>query len=168
MQHKKERRLALGPNASLQFEDFHTMQYQVQEMLRAERIFKASEIQEEIDTYNELIPDLNNWKATLLFEYEDSTIRGLSLARMPGIEHRVFVQIGNAERILAIANEDLDRTNEEKTSAVHFLRFQFTRSPLAQLKENNSVLFGIDHPEMPVSVEIGDTLRRQLIADLDD
>ena len=122
--HKSQRRIALGAHATLLFEDFLTMKYQVQEMLRAERIFEVAGIQEEIDAYNPLVPDGANWKATMLIEYDDVDERRRSLAQLAGVEHRVWAQIAGTERVCAIANEDLERRTTEKTSAVHFFAFR--------------------------------------------
>ena len=114
--HKERRRIALGPHATLLFEDFLTMKYQVQEMLRAERIFEPAAIQDEIETYNPLIPDGDNWKATFLIEYEDVRERAAALARMPGVEHRVWLQVGALPRTFAFANDDMERTERDKTA----------------------------------------------------
>ena len=168
MLHKAKRRLQLGPNAALQFEDRFSMKYQIQEILRAERIFKSSEIQEEIDTYNALIPEENSWIAVLLFEYEDATERALALSRMPEIEHRVFARFGESEPVFAIANEDLERTNEQKTAAVHFLRFQLSSNPTKSLQKGVALSFGLDDLRMPLEVVVGDTLRKELMNDLVD
>ena len=146
--HKKVRRVALGPHATLLFEDFLTMKYQVQEMLRVERIFEPGAIEEEIAAYNPLIPDGCNWKATFLIEYEDVEERGAALARLPGVEHRVWVEIGDTTRTHAIANEDLDRSEPDKTAAVHFLRFELGADRIAALAGGASVTLGIDHDEL--------------------
>jgi len=124
--HKRDRRLALGTNAALYFEDRMTMQYQVQEMLRIERIFEAEGINEELDAYNPLIPDGSNWKATFMVEFPDVEERQAMLQQLVGIEDVVFVQVGEFDKVYAIADEDLDRADEKKTSAVHFLRFELS------------------------------------------
>ncbi|MGA7979634.1 MAG: DUF3501 family protein, partial [Chromatiaceae bacterium] len=124
MAHKKTRQVALGPHITLYFEDRLTMQYQVQEMLRAERIFEAAGIQEELDAYNPLIPDGSNWKATFMVEYEDADERREALSRLIGIEDRVWVRVAGFDKVGAIADEDLEREDETKTSSVHFLRFE--------------------------------------------
>ena len=129
MAHKRSRQVALGAHATLFFEDCLTMRYQVQEMLRAERIFEADEIQGELDAYNPLIPDGRNWKATLMFEYADVDERHRALARMVGIEHRVWVRVAGFEPVFGMANEDMERSNEEKTAAVHFLSFELPPPP---------------------------------------
>lgn len=166
IEHKKQRRLALSPNATLHFEDRLTMQYQIQEMLRAEKIFEAAGIQEELDTYNDLIPSGENWIATLMFEYDDPVVRARELRRMVEIEHRLYTTIGRNEPIFAIANEDLDRSDHEKTSAVHFVRFQLNGSSIDQVRAGASIQFGIDHPTMPCCVTIPMTLRTELLRDL--
>ena len=148
MAHKKLRRIALGPHATLLFEDFLTMKYQVQEMLRAERIFEPAAIQEEIETYNPLIPDGRNWKATLLIEYEDVRERAAALARMPGVEYRVWLRVGDLPRTFAFANDDMERTERDKTAAVHFLRFELDDAQLAGVRDGTAVTLGIDHDEL--------------------
>jgi len=166
--HKKARRIALGPHATLIFEDFLTMQYQVQEMLRAERIFEPPGIEEEIAAYNPLIPDGANWKATFLIEYEDVTERRAALAGLIGVEHRVWVRIGSADRVFAIANEDLPRSTDEKTAAVHFLRFDLTPAMVASAKSRAPVAMGVDPPPLAYALEpIPETSRASLVADLD-
>jgi hypothetical protein len=129
--HKRNRRLELGTNAALYFEDRLTMQYQVQEMLRIERIFETAGINDELDAYNPLIPDGSNWKATFMIEFPDLEERRAMLQQLRGVEDRVYVRVGDFERVFAIADEDLERADEEKTSAVHFLRFRVPSSPPA-------------------------------------
>lgn len=166
--HKKTRRLALGPHATLVFEDFITMKYQVQEMLRVERIFEAQSIAEEIASYNPLIPDGNNWKATFMIEYEDAAERRDALARLIGVEHKVWVRIGNNAPVVAIANEDLPRSNDEKTAAVHFLRFDLTPALVAAVKLGAPIAIGIDHPQLAYRLDpIPENIRASLAADLD-
>ena len=167
MAHKHSRRVALGAHATLLFEDFLTMQYQVQEMLRAERIFEANEIQAELDAYNPLIPDGRNWKATLLIEYQDVEERRQALARMAGIEHRVWARIGDFDRVFALANEDMERSNEEKTAAVHFLRFEWTPPAIAALRAGASLKMGIDHAALPYEVAVAANIREALAKDFD-
>ncbi|MFQ6007009.1 MAG: DUF3501 family protein, partial [Woeseia sp.] len=133
MQHKNDRRLALGTNATLYFEDTLTMQYQVQEMLRIERIFEAAGIREELDAYNPLIPDGSNWKATFMVEFADEDERRAMLTQLVGIENNVWLQVGDGEKIRPVADEDLERSYAEKTSAVHFLRFELERSQVRAL-----------------------------------
>ncbi len=166
MQHKESRRLALGPHATLYFEDSLTMQYQVQEMLRLERIFEADGIQQELDVYNPLIPDGSNWKATFMVEYEDVEERRAALTRLIGIEKAVWVQVDDYEKVHAICNEDLDRETEEKTSAVHFLRFELTPQMIAAIKQGATVRAGIDHPQYRVEVELPAQVHAALAADL--
>ena len=129
LEHKKNRRLDLGTNAALYFEDRLTMQYQVQEMLRIERIFEADGINEELEAYNPLIPDGTNWKATFMVEFPDIAERKAMLTQLVGIEDRVYVHVADFERVYAIADEDLERADDEKTSAVHFLRFELPPEP---------------------------------------
>ncbi len=168
IEHKKSRRVALGPHATLVFEDFITMKYQVQEMLRVERIFEAAGIAEEIAAYNPLIPDGHNWKATFMIEYQDVAERRAALAQMIDIEHRVWVRIGSSEPIYAIANEDLPRSNDEKTAAVHFLRFDLTTALIDRVKSGAAIALGIDHPALPYRIDpVPEDVRASLAADLD-
>ena len=164
--HKAPRRVALGPHATLLFEDYLTMKYQVQEMLRTERIFEPSEIQGEIDAYNPLIPDGDNWKATLLIEYADVEERKVALARLRGVEDRVWVEVGGGERVFAIANEDMPRSNDDKTAAVHFLRFQLPAGALAAIRAGSGIRMGVDHPGMACAVDLGDASVTSLAGDL--
>ena len=165
--HKRARTLHLGAHATLLFEDRLTVQYQVQEMLRVERIFEAAGIDGELEAYNPLVPDGRNLKATLLFEYPDETERRRELAALGGIEHRFFAQIDGSGRIAAHADEDLDRSIDDKTSAVHFLRFEFARDAIAALRAGAPLSFGIDDPRMPLCASIGEPLRGALLADFD-
>jgi len=146
MAHKHLRRIALGENASLHFENRRTIQYQVQEMLRIERIFEADEIQGELDTYNPLIPDGSNLKATLMLEYADSQQRREALAALLGIEHRVWLQVADHSPVRAIADEDLPRSDQRKTSAVHFLRFELEPAMAASLRQGAVLAMGCNHP----------------------
>ena len=145
LEHKRSRVVAIGPNASWCFEDRMTIQYQVQEMLRVERIFEAEGIQEELDAYNPLIPEGSNWKATFLIEYPDVAERRIKLAALKGIEDRCWIEVDGFDRVFAIADEDLERENDEKTSAVHFLRFELTQPMVAAVKSGAHVNVGIDH-----------------------
>lgn len=163
--HKKPRQVRLGEHATLYFEDALTMKYQIQEMLRVERIFTREEIEEELASYNPLIPDGSNWKATFMIEYQDADERREALARMAGIEHKVWVQIGD-EKTYAIANEDLDRSNEEKASAVHFLRFELSESAVAGVGAGAPMSMGIDHEALPYEVAISEATRASLAGDL--
>ena len=145
MEHKKARLVAVGPNATWLFEDRLTIQYQVQEMLRAERIFEPEGIEEELGAYNPLIPDGRNWKVTLLIEFSDESERRVQLTKLKGVETRCWVQVKGHERVFAIADEDLERENDEKTSSVHFLRFELTGTMADALKSGASLAVGIDH-----------------------
>jgi hypothetical protein len=167
MAHKQHRRLAIGPSATLYFEDRLTMQYQIQEMLHAERIFEASAIEEELAAYNPLIPDGSNWKATLMIEETDVDRRRALLAELIGIEHRVWTRVGQHERVYAVADEDIDRGTEEKTSSVHFLRFELDPEMVRDAKAGAPVGFGSDHPRYTHRVEpVLETVRTALLADL--
>ncbi|RMG59468.1 MAG: DUF3501 family protein [Gammaproteobacteria bacterium] len=167
MQHKQDRRVPIGPNATLHFEDALTMQYQVQEMLRIERIFEAEGIQEELDAYNPLIPDGSNWKATFMVEFPDENERREQLKRLLGIEKHVWVQIGDLPRVTPIADEDLEREDEEKTSSVHFLRFELTPEMVQAVKEGADIAMGIDHPNYTHTVEkVPANVRDSLAKDL--
>ncbi len=165
--HKKNRRLSLGDHLILLFEDRLIMQYQIQEMLRIERIFEPEAIQEELDAYNPLIPDGNNWKATLMIEYSDVEERKRALARLIGIEKQTWVKIEGHEKVFPVANEDLERENEEKTSAVHFLRFELTPEMVTSLHAGANLRAGIDHPEYKFETDVEKTVRDALIQDLD-
>jgi hypothetical protein len=165
--HKKPRRIQLGPHATLAFEDFLTMKYQVQEMLRTERIFEPAGIAEEIEAYAPLVPDGRNWKATFMIEYEDVGERRAALGVLLGVEHRVWVRITGFEPVFAIANEDLERTTEEKTAAVHFLRFELSDAMAEAAKAGAAIAIGVDHPRMSYCLDpIPEPSRRSLIADL--
>lgn len=165
--HKKHRQLSVGPNTMWLFEDRLTVQYQVQEMLRTERIFEAEGIAEELEAYNPLIPDGRNWKATLLIEFPDPDVRKVQLEKLRGIEDRCFVQVAGCDRLFAIADEDLERENETKTSAVHFLRFELTETMAKALKGGASLGVGVDHPNYQhVIVAVEEHVRSALLADL--
>lgn len=152
MAHKQNRKIQLGENATLYFEDRLTMQYQVQEMLRIERIFEEEGINEELEAYNPLIPEGSNLKATFMIEYPDVEERKAALAKLIGIEDKVWIQVDGFDKVYAIANEDLERSTEEKTSSVHFLRFELTPEMIAALKQGADLAAGIDHPEYQVEV----------------
>jgi hypothetical protein len=145
--HKKIRTVCLGDHLTLIFEDELTMRYQIQEMLRAERIFEEAGIQDELDTYNPLIPDGHNWKVTMMIEYTDEDERRVMLARLKGIENSIWVQAAGHAKIYAIADEDLARENEEKTSSVHFMRFELDPASIAAIKGGAAIGIGVDHPE---------------------
>ncbi|MCU0840497.1 MAG: DUF3501 family protein [Thiobacillaceae bacterium] len=166
IEHKKHRQLALGPHATLYFEDRLTMQYQVQEMLRLERMFEPELIQEELDVYNPLIPDGSNWKATFMVEYPDPEERKQALARLIGIEKAVWLQVGDLDKIRPIANEDLDRETEDKTASVHFMRFELTPGMVAAVKAGAAIRAGIDHPAYRVDLDVPGPARDALAADL--
>ena len=166
IQHKKNRRLSLNPHATLYFEDTLTMQYQVQEMLHIEKIFDASGIQEELDVYNPLIPDGTNWKATFMIEYSDISKRKAALSKLIGVEKSIWVQIEDSEKIYAIANEDLNRETEDKTSAVHFVRFELTQNMCAHAKVGLPINFGIDYTYYKTDVIVPAEVQRSLINDL--
>ncbi|MBT3047929.1 MAG: DUF3501 family protein [gamma proteobacterium symbiont of Ctena orbiculata] len=165
--HKKSRRLAIGPHAALYFEDELTMQYQIQEMLRIERIFEQQGIQDELDVYNPLIPDGMNWKATFMMEYHDVDERKQALTELIGIEAAIWVAVSGFDKVRPIANEDLERSTEEKTSAVHFLRFELTQPMIDALKAGAALSAGIDHPNYDYRVDNLDArVRESLIKDL--
>jgi len=167
MAHKKDRNIALGAHVTLLFEDEQTIRYQVQEMLRAEKIFEEDGIQEELDAYNPLIPDGSNWKATMLIEYEDVDERHRMLARMIDIEQRVWVKVAGFERVFAIADEDLERSNEQKTSAVHFLRFELGAEMSRSLKQGTGLSMGVDHPNYQATTDpVPPAARTSLLRDL--
>jgi hypothetical protein len=167
MAHKKTRKLGVGPNTSWLFEDRLTIHYQVQEILRTEKIFEPEGIVEELEAYNPLIPDGRNWKVTLLIEYPDPATRPAALARLKGIEDRCWVQVADFSRVFAIADEDLERENEEKTSSVHFLRFELTDAMVAALRGGAKLSAGIDHANYAhLEDSLPPALREALLADL--
>ena len=168
IEHKRHRRLHLGDHLTLCFEDRLTMQYQVQEMLRTERIFEEEGIREELEAYNPLIPDGRNWKATLLIEFPDPAERARQLERLVGVEHRVWVQADDLPPVTGIADEDLDRSTETKTSAVHFLRFELSPDVIVALKKGATLRAGVDHPAIAVRIEsVPEVVRESLVADLE-
>jgi hypothetical protein len=165
--HKKHRTVALGDHVMLVFEDELTIRYQIQEMLRVERIFEEAGIRDEMDAYNPLIPDGSNWKATMLIEYPDATERQAKLAVLRGIEHQVWVRVAGHDRVAAIADEDMERANAEKTSAVHFLRFELSARMVTALTTGAALSMGIDHPEYRLAIEqIPAETRESLVGDL--
>lgn len=166
MAHKRNRRVALGGNATLYFEDALTMRYQVQEMLRLERMFESEAIQQELDVYNPLIPDGGNWKATFMIEYPDENERRAALARLIGVERAVWVRVTGFGRVPPVANEDLERETEDKTASVHFMRFELTPPMIAALKAGAGLTMGIDHPACRVEVTPAEPVRTSLVADL--
>lgn len=166
--HKKPRTLQVGPNTTWCFEDRVTIRYQVQEMLRAERTFEQSGIEGELGAYNPLIPDGSNWKVTFMIEYTDPQERAAALARLKGIEDRCWVAVGGLPRVYAVADEDLERENAEKTSAVHFLRFELTAESKAQLGKGAALAIGIDHPAYSHTLDpVPKASVASLLADLD-
>jgi len=167
MEHKRARQVGVGPHLMWLFEDRITIQYQIQEMLRAERIFESEGIADELEAYNPLIPDGTNWKVTLLIEFPDEKERRVQLARLKGIEDRCWVQAAGHAKVFAIADEDLERENDEKTSSVHFLRFELTPEVIASLKSGAALSLGVDHPEYrheinPVSPAVQASLKADL------
>jgi hypothetical protein len=165
--HKRLRNVQVGPNMTWCFEDYTTIRYQILEMLRAERIFESDGIQGELDAYNPLIPDGSNWKVTLLLEFPDPGERRAALERLIGVEDRCWIRVSEMERIFAVADEDMERENDEKTSAVHFLRFELSPSMVEAMKGGASLSIGVDHDNYrhllsPVSVPVRDALRRDL------
>jgi len=157
--HRKLRSVHLGENVHVQFESETTIRYQIQEMLRIEKVFEEEGIQQEIDAYAPLMPDGSNWKGTMMLEYTDINERKRELARLIGIEDRMFIEVEGHPRVYAIADEDLDRENEEKTSAVHFVRFEFNAATKAAIQAGAAVKIGCDHTNYPAHVEIpADTL----------
>lgn len=167
MEHKKHRNVRVGKNATFYFEDRLTMHYQVQEMLRAERVFTQEGIQDELDAYNPLIPDGSNLKATFMLEYAEIDERRVALAGMIGIEHRVWLKVGDHDYVWAIANEDLERSTNEKTSSVHFLRFELTPEMVESLNGGASIGIGIEHRRYCHQVDpVPEAVRAALAADL--
>jgi len=165
MEHKKNRRVDVGPNFTLYFEDRLTVQYQVQEMLRIEKIFDAEGIMEELGAYNPLIPDGSNLKCTAMIEFGDVELRKKRLAEMVGIEHKIWAQMEGHDKVFAISNEDLERSTDEKTSAVHFMRFEFTREMIAELLGGADLEFGSDHEAYPHSVTVPEETCQALASD---
>jgi hypothetical protein len=167
MKHKENRRLAFNEHAVLYFEDALTMQYQVQEMLRIERIFEAEGIQQELDVYNTLIPDGSNWKATFMIEYTNVQERKEALAKLIGVENSIWIKVEESQKVYAIANEDMDRATEDKTSAVHFMRFELTKDMITNIKVGLPIMFGIDHDLYKTEIIVAPKIQRALIIDLD-
>ena len=167
LSHKKNRQLALGPNTTLYFEDRLTLLYQIQEMLRIEKVFEADGINEELEAYNPLIPGGRNFKATYMIEYPDSLVRAAQLEKMVGIEDLVWMQIGDRDKIWSIADEDLERSTENKTSAVHFLRFEIDDDSAQALKDGEKWVAGVQHPVYTYQLEVTGETRNCLLNDLD-
>ncbi len=167
LEHKKSRNVALGEHATLYFEDALTMQYQIQEMLRIEKIFEADAINEELDAYNPLVPNGSNWKATFMIEYGDAEERAKVLSTLGGIEDKVWVQVSGFDKVFAIADEDMDRNRGEKTSAVHFMRFELSADMSKAVKENKDIAMGIDYDGFEQLVNpIAETYRASLMNDI--
>lgn len=164
--HKKNRTIALGTNVTLIFEDELTIRYQIQEMLRIEKTFEEEGIQDELEAYNPLLPDGTNWKATMLIEFPEAEERKRQLALLRGIEHNVWVQQDGGARVAAIADEDMERSNDEKTSAVHFLRFELPPEMRAALKAGTKLAIGIDHPAYQAQTSVNEATRAALVKDL--
>ena len=166
--HKRNRRVELGTNAALYFEDRLTMQYQIQEMLRIERIFEAAGINDELEAYNPLIPDGSNWKATFMVEFPDVEERRAMLSRLIRIEDKVYVQVDGFDRVFAVADEDLERSDDKKTSAVHFMRFELSAEEVEALKSGAALGAGIEHDNYRVEISpLPENIRQSLLADLD-
>ena len=163
--HKHLRKLQLGEHVTLLFEDRLTIQYQIQEMLRIERIFEPAAIQDELDAYNPLIPGGHDLKATMLIEYADETVRRRELARLGGIERHVYAEVAGIGRATTYADEDMDRSDDDKTSAVHFLRFDFTAAQISSLRAGATLSFGIDDTRMPATIEVPMAIREALLRD---
>ena len=165
--HKKLRQVALGEHITLFFEDEKTIRYQIQEMLRIEKTFEESGIQDELDAYNPLIPTGRNFKCTMMIEYPDPEVRKVELAKLKGVEDRVWIQVEGREKVYAIADEDLERENEEKTSSVHFMRFELDEDMAGALKYGVSLSMGVDHPHYTVKVDpVSSETRAALVKDL--
>ena len=165
--HKSSRSIAIGNHVRLLFEDRMTIQYQIQEMLRVEKIFEEQAIQDELDTYNPLIPDGNNWKVTMLIEYPEPEQRQKALSLLVGIENLVWVKIGDSDKVFAIADEDLDRSTSDKTSSVHFLRFELNPAQAKNLDKSVPITIGIDHNNYQHQTDICKTTKASIIEDLD-
>lgn len=166
IQHKKDRRVAIGEHAALYFEDRLTMQYQIQEMLRVERIFESAGINEELNAYNPLIPDGANLKATFMMEYADENERHRQLARLVGIEDKIWIRVGTMDKVYPIADEDMERDNETKTSSVHFLRFEFEPEMIKELQAGKPMAIGIEHKNYTFEIDpVAENVRKSLVGD---
>jgi len=166
MAHKKVRRVQVGPHVMMHFENRQIMQYQIQEMLRIEKIFEAKGIQDELDAYNPLIPDGNNWKATQMIEFEDPDVRARELARLVGIDAKTWIQVGEHEKVYAISDEDMERETEEKTSSVHFMRFELTPAMCEDVRSSAIIRVGIDHENYAHEVKLEEVARECLAEDI--
>ncbi len=167
MAHKKNRQVALGPNSTLYFEDRLTIRYQIQEMLRIEKVFEAEGIEDELEAYNPLIPDGKNLKATFMIEYSDPEVRAAQLQKMVGIEDLVWIQVNDLDKVWCISNEDLERTTATKTSSVHFMRFELNDEMISALKNGGELKMGVEHSVYTHQVTVNDETRASLINDLD-
>ena len=165
-EHKKNRIVRIGENVSLHFEDYTTMRYQVQEMLRAEKVFESAGILEEIESYNPLIPDGSNWKATMMIQFDEVADRVVALGNMIGIERSTWVQVDGFEKVTPIANEDLERETEKKTSSVHFLRFELSDEMVQAAKAGAAISAGVEHAAYEHTIEIPNSIRESLVNDL--
>lgn len=165
LDHKKHRQILLGDHLQFIFEDATTIRYQIQEMLRIEKVFEADGIQEELDAYNPLIPDGDNWKCTMLIQYPDIEVRKLKLVELHRVEDLIWVQVGDTEKSFAIADEDMDRSNDEKTSAVHFMRFQFSKEAIEAAKAGAEIVLGSDHENYAESITLPADVRDALVKD---
>jgi hypothetical protein len=163
--HKKQRHVSLGDHISLFFEDEKTIKYQIQEMLRIERTFESEGIQDELDAYNPLIPSGTNLKATMMIEYGDPDIRKVELQKLVGVEHKVYMQVDGHNPVFAIADEDMDRSTDNKTSAVHFMRFEFTPKMISDIKSGKKLIVGVDHEQYQYSVEVVGGTKESLVKD---
>lgn len=166
MQHKKNRRLAIGENATLYFEDRTVMQYQIQEILRAEKIFEADEIAEELEVYNAMIPDGTNWKVTFMLEYSDIEERKQALSQLLGVDQKTWVRVAGFDKVYPFSNEDLERETEDKTSSVHFMRFELTPEMVAAAKEGATLSAGIEHENYTHELDMPENIRASLVGDL--
>ncbi len=167
MAHKKNRNLSIGPNVTMYFEDATTLKYQIQEILRAEKVFDAEGISEELETYNAMLPTGTNWKATMMIEYVDAAERVVALTRLIGIDRQTWVQVEGFDKVFAISNEDLERETEEKTSAVHFMRFELDAKMIAAVKQGVGINVGIDHDNYMHSVTpVPNNYRETFVNDL--
>ncbi|MBT3549043.1 MAG: DUF3501 family protein [Gammaproteobacteria bacterium] len=165
--HKKNRSIMIGKNILLLFEDYETIKHQVQEMLRIEKIFKETEINDEISAYTQLIPDGDNLKATMLIMYPDVSERKIMLNRLNGIENNIYLQIDDIDKIFAVSDEDLERTKDGKTSAVHFLRFQLDKSIVEKFKSSNNILLGVEHENYTYNMKINNEVKNALVSDFE-
>ena len=167
MKHKQDRRIALGPNLTLYFESKLTVQYQVQEMMRIEKIFEKKAIEEELNAYAALVPDSSNFKATMMLEYTDESVRRRKLRELKGIERGIWFQVGDGDKIFAIADEDLEREDREKTSAVHFLRFPISEQMIEKMRIGESIMMGVEHPSCQIEpITLSERAYQSLLMDM--